>query len=232
MDQTQTNRLTMFKTTSAYLDSHQAIWNGMAPLVTQFEAFRNNIVAIDSAAQQQGTPSGAADSKASARDALEDVLFLTCQALSVLGHASNDHDLLALTDLSPSSLDHLGAEELVNRATTVLAQANSRKTELAGLHVTQANLDELTQALQNFSTAKEQPRTETAVRMSQTKSLETLFRDGNGILRNQIDRMINLFRRSHPDFVAGYRGARLIVDRAATRGSTKTPSSTPPPPSP
>lgn len=231
METKQTNRLTMFKTTSAYLDSHQAIWNGMAPLVTQFEALRDNNLAIDNAAQQQETPSGAADSKASARDALEDVLFLTCQALSVLGHASNDHDLMALTDVSPSALDHLGAEELVNRATTVLAQTNNRKTELAALHVTQANLDELTQALQNFSTAKEQPRTETAVRMAQTESLGNLFRKGNGILRNQIDPMINLFRRSHPDFVAGYRGARVIVDRAATHSSTKT-AVPPPPPKP
>jgi len=151
------------------------------------------------------------------------------EALAVLGHTSNDHDLLALTSLSPSALDGLNADELVNRATTVLERANARKTELAVLHVTQANLDELTQALQTFATAKEQPRTETAERMAQTESLSNLIREANTILRNRIDRLVNLFRRLNPDFVAGYRGARVVVDRAATHSTTPPAGGAPPP---
>jgi len=42
--------------------------------------------------------------------------------------------------------------------------------------------------------------------------------------------MMNLFSRSQPDFVAGYKSARLIVDRAATRtakAAGSTPGTTP-----
>ena len=231
MDTKQTNRVTMFKTVSAYFDSHNAVWSGMSPMAAAVENFQDKIGAIDSAAQQQQTPSGATDNKAAARDALEDVLFLTCEALAVLGHNTNDHDLLALTASSPSALDGLNADELVNRATTVLDRANARKTELAVLHVTQANLDELTQALQAFAAAKDQPRTETAERMAQTESLSNLIREANSILRNRIDRLVNLFRRLNPDFVAGYRGARVVVDRAASHTTAKT-TGNPPPPKP
>jgi hypothetical protein len=54
------------------------------------------------------------ESEAEARDALEDVLFLMCQALSVLGHIASDNNLTALTDVSPSTLDKMDAEELSN----------------------------------------------------------------------------------------------------------------------
>ncbi|MDX6527923.1 MAG: hypothetical protein QOH41_213 [Blastocatellia bacterium] len=229
MNTKQTNRVTMFDTVTAYLDSHNPVWNGTAPLVDAVTAFKNKIGAIATATQQQETPSGATDSKGEARDDLEDVLFLTCEALAVLGHTNNDHELLAVTALTPSTLDRMPDDELITRATLVLERANSRKAELATLHVTQANLDELTQALSKFSALKTQPRTTTAERAAQTQSLESLIRDANGILRNQIDRMVNLFSRSDAEFVAGYRSARVVVDRAATH-STK-PVASPPPPS-
>jgi hypothetical protein len=225
----QTNTVTMFDTVTTYLDSHNSVWNGMAPLAAALTTFKNKRGAINTAAQEQETPSGASDQKAEARDDLEDILFLTCEALAVLGHNSNDHELLAITALTPSTLDRMPDDELITRATVVLERANARKTELAALHVTQANLDELTQALNTFSGLKTQPRTASAERAARTQSLESLIRDENGILRNEIDRLVNLFSRSNPQFVAGYQTARVIVDRPATHKTTKPATIAPPP---
>jgi hypothetical protein len=224
-----TNRVTMYKTVSSYLDEHSSVWNTMAPLQTAFTQFKAEIAGIDTTAQQQEAPNGATDDKAEARDALEDVLFLACEALGVLAHTDGDHDLSALTDVTRTALDRMSAEELSNRAATVLTQANARKTSLAPLQVTQDNLDEFEQALQDFNAAKTGPRAAIVARTTQTESLSTRVRKANGILRNQIDRMVSLFKRSNPDFVSGYQSARVIVDRAATRATTKP---TAPPPTP
>ncbi len=229
METEQRNRVTMFKTVRAHLDNHSAVWSGMVPLQAAIAQFKNKIDAIDVAAQKQQAPLGATENKAVARDALEDVLFLTCEALGVLGHGSNDHGLLALTAVRPSTLQRLDDEALSNRATSVLAEANTRKTDLAAMQVTQANIDELDDALQTFNASKVSPRRATAERMIQTESLPVLIRDASGILRNEIDRLVNLFRRSHPDFVTGHRSARMIVDRAASRTTNKTEGSTPAP---
>ena len=228
MNTKQTNNVTMLKTVDAYLDQNTSVWSAMTPLATAIQSLKTKIGDIDIAAQKQQTPSGATDDKAEARDALEDVLFLTCEALAVLAHSSGDRDLLALTVVTPTALDRMDQEELSHRATSVLAEANTRKTDLATLHVTQANLDELGQALQDFNAAKASPRTATAERMAQTESLPSLIREASNILRNQIDRMVNLLRRSNPDFVTGYRAAREIVDRAASH-KTKTAGSAAPP---
>jgi len=229
MEQEQTNRVTMFTTTEDYLDRHNAVWNSMVPMVTAVQSLKDKILAIHAAAQLQEGPSGAADSKAAARDALESVTFLACEALGVLAHQANDHDLRALTNVTPTFLDKVPADELINRATLVLERANARKTELATLQVTQANLDELTQAIDTFSSLKNQPRSASVERSVHTQSLESLIREANGILRDEIDRLVNLFKRSNPEFVAGYQNARVIVDRAASH-KTKTAGAAPPPP--
>jgi len=231
MNQMQTNRVTMFKTTVAVLNDNQPVWSGMALFVSAVQDFNDVISAIDHSAQTQETPTrGAAVDKHSARESLEDVLFLTCQALGVIGHNAADNDLLALVDLTPTSLHRLGAEELANRATTILDRANAKKTELAALHVTQANLDELTQALEDFKSSKEKPREAVATRAAETQSLTSLIRQANDILRNRIDPMVNLFLRSDSKFVAAYRSARVVVDRPATHASPKPPTPTPPAP--
>ena len=85
------------------------------------------------------------------------------------------------------------------------------------------------QALQRFNASKTNPRMTIAERSARGESLEALVRDNQEFLRKQIDRLVNLFSRTHPDFVAGYRKARVIVDRAATHAAPKAPGDTTPP---
>jgi hypothetical protein len=58
MDTNQTNRTTMFKTVSAYLDDNASVWNGMAPLATAVTEFKGKIAEIDASALKQETPRG------------------------------------------------------------------------------------------------------------------------------------------------------------------------------
>ncbi len=102
---------------------------------------------------------------------------------------------------------------MANRATTILDRANAKKAELAALNVTQTNLDELTKALHDFKSSKEKPREAVATRSAETQSLTSLIRQANDIMRNRIDPMVNLFRRSDSKFVAAFRSARVVVDR-------------------
>jgi hypothetical protein len=219
-----TNRVTMFKTTSSYMADHTAVWNTLTPLQTAMTEFDAGIAAIDEAALKHETPQGATADKADARDDLEDATFLMCEALGVLAHESGDNDLLALTRVTRTLLDRMGAEELSTRATAVLAQANAHKTELVTYRVSQANIDELSNALTEFNQAKAGPRMATAERAVLTESLPRLVKETNDILKNRIDRLVSQFSRTDPDFVAGYENARVIVDRAATHKAKAAPA--------
>jgi hypothetical protein len=219
-----TNRVTMIKTTSAYMAEHGTVWNAMAPLQAAMAEVDAKLAEIDAAAEQHETPQGATADKADARDALEDATFLMSEALGVLAHTSSDNDLAALTEVTRTTFDRMKAEELSNRAAAVLAKANAHKTELATLQVSQANIDELSEALTEFNAVKVAPRTATAERAALTKSLPRLAKEALDILNRRVDRMVSLFSRTNPDFVAGYESARAIVDRAATHKAKAAPA--------
>jgi len=220
MDTKQTNRMNMYQATIAVLDAGNAIWSSMAPFGSAVSDFKSKVLAIGAAATQQELPTGATKEKSDARDDLEEVLFLMCEALGVLAHEADDHALHALTNMTMSGLRKIDAERLSNLATSVLAQANAKKTELATMQVTQANIDELTQALADFNEAKTAPREAAVARTSHTESLTTLFRQANDILNNRLDRMVSLFSRTNPEFVSQYQAARAIVDRPATHATS------------
>ena len=217
MEVKHNNRIRMFKATNTVLEENRSLWNGMPPFVSAVELLTDKLAAIDlTARKQQTATAGAALDRAAARERLEDVLFLATEALGVLAHNMGDNTLLDLSDVRPSALQRMTDEQLANHSQSIVAQASSRTAELATLQVTEANLTELSQALATFIQTKSAPRAAIANRMAQTDSLPELISDANQILRSQIDRMVSLFQRSHPEFVAAYRAARLIVDLPAT----------------
>ena len=210
------NRTTMLNTVSAYLEEHKTVWNSMAPLQTALTDLEAEIAGIDADAQQHETPNGAVTDKADAREALEEVTFLMCEALSFVAHEAGDNDLVSLTALSRSSLGRMSGDELLHRATAVLARANAHQTELQPIQVTQANIAELSEALTEFDEAKVGPRTATASRAALTQAMPRRVSAAVDILRKRVDPLVSLFSRSNPDFVAGYETARAVVDRVAT----------------
>ncbi|MDQ6809189.1 MAG: hypothetical protein M3Z64_07170 [Verrucomicrobiota bacterium] len=230
MNTAQDNRVTMFKTVDAFLDENETVWSGMPAFVTAHQALEDGLKAIDDAAGKQETPTtGAAAEKGSDRENLEDIAFMMSEALGVLGHTMDDKQLLALVAVTPSSLHSMGDEALATRALAIHKEATTRFADLAGLNVTQANVDDLKAKLDAFNASKEKPRTAVAGRAAQTAAMPDLIREVSGLLRNNLDRAINLFRLSNPDFVAGYRTARVIVDRG---GGQKPAPTTPAKPNP
>ena len=220
----QTNRIRMFTAVIAVLEQFQSVWSSMAPFAAAFQRFKDKVQAVNAAAQKQETvTAGSSQERENARDALEDVLFLVCEALGVLAHQSSNSELLALTNVSPSGLRQLNDLELANVATEIKAQTVSRVAELATLHVTAENLTELDEAMADFNEAKSAPRAATANRVAQTEALSQLIREASDVLLNELDRMVNLFRRSHPEFVAAYRAARVVVDRTGNRRAKAEP---------
>ena len=213
MDQKFVNRITMFKAVADYLEQHSSVWTGVVSIERAVQEFGEKISLLDTATVIKETPTGAAEEKAAARESLEEPLFITCEALGVLALESNDHELGALTDVTVSDIGRFTVDELFTRATKVIEAANARKAELVSLRLSQAHLDELEQAFERFNATKGKPRMSTVKRATQRATLRGSTREATDILRNRIDRLVNLFLRTNPEFVSGYRIARIVIDR-------------------
>ena len=89
--------------------------------------------------------------------------------------------------------------------------------------VTQAKLDALDQARQDFQAAKSKPRAKISQKSGITATLPQMIRDVKGLLRTRLDKLMTPFRLSAPMFYAGYQSARVIGDRKGSSGAETPP---------
>jgi hypothetical protein len=100
---------------------------------------------------------------------------------------------------------------------SALAEVNGDANLAAQVELT---LSALTTQFHGIKTA---PRTAVVDRSSQTTTLPDKIAGVTSILRNRLDKLMTRFKKSNPEFYAGYLAARVIVDRGGGNGSTPTP---------
>ena len=74
-----------------------------------------------------------------------------------------------------------------------------------------------------------QPREAVVNRKKQTQTLPGMITGLRSTLRRQLDRQMTTFKRSSPEFYAGYIAARGVVDRAGRTAKKPAPAPAPKP---
>jgi hypothetical protein len=140
-----------------------------------------------------------------------------------------DPALAAQVEMTRSSLDRLPASDLVQTAQRVVDAAEANLAARAPWGVTDANKDELKEALDLFANKKESTREAVVGRKVETLSLPETIGSVRSIFRNEIDKLMTAFRKPEPDFYKAYFAARTIVNRAATRAAKDEGTASPSP---
>lgn len=232
MNRDQFNRTGMFSTVSAYMEQNKPIWNGgkaMADTVTEVNTRIGRIA--EKIRKQQAPTTGAAGDKGQVRTSLEEKILEVADQLSALADKNKNANLAAQVEFTLSSLDKLADDDLEATGKRVSGLATANLAALADYGITQAEVTTLDTLTTQFHGVKSAPRTAVAGRAGETNTLPDEISGLTSVLRNQLDKQMTRFRKSNPEFYAGYRSARVIVDRGGSGGTDK-PSPTPPPPSP
>lgn len=230
MDQNQINSVAMFETVDGYLGGHAAIWNGFKPLADARAELTAGVALIRSKGDRQRTPTeGITEAKQDLRDALEDQLFEMSDLVSAWAAAAGKAEIGALVEMTRSSLDILSGDDLETVAKRVAATAQANLAALADYQITAANVADLAAKTAAFGSVKTKPRQAIAGKVSETTTLPDAIQAMRLLLRNRVDKLVTKFRRTNAEFVAGYRSARVIVDRPGGHGPEDvTPAATPP----
>lgn len=176
------------------------------------------------------TTVGITQDKAALRDALEDQIRAIGDAIFAFASATGNNALAAQVQITASELDTMSEQRVDDVATRIF---NAGATNLAGLAaymVTQAKLDALDQARQDFQNAKSKPRAKIGEKAGLTATLPQMIRDVKSLLRTRLDKLMTAFRLSNPPFFAAYQSTRVIVDLQGPGAGQAPPP--PPPPSP
>ncbi len=227
MDREQQNRVDMFNATHDYMMENQAVWansSAMQETVADLEANIDVIHRIS--AKQSGNTSGVTADKEQARTAYEDLIFDLADQVGAYAAQKEKLDLEAQVDITRNGLDKLTNDDLINIGDTVAGLVTTNLTALAPFLVTQADLDELAILKTRFAGVKSAPRLAIVGRATQTESLPEALNNTSRLLHRRLDRQMSRFRRTHPEFFAGYEKARIIINRSATNTANGTADTT------
>ena len=204
----------MHSTLESYLTKNQTIWNankGVSDSVAQLSA--NNKVIAAKRDVQETSLEGQTALALQARTDLEDKVHEIADQIYALASKNGDVELEAKSHFTLTMLDGMDPDKLQQTGADVSALATANLAALADNGVAQADVTELDTLTADFGVKKKALRTAVSTRSGETKTLPQAIRDNQTLLRNQLDKQMTKFKKSSPEFYAGYHAARVILNR-------------------
>lgn len=207
------NKLTMYEAVASLLDSNTAKLASLTALTPVITDFKDRILAIkekDTLANTAGAGNTAA--KAADEAALINDAVTIASALFALGSATNDDRLKALSKVTKSSLVALRDTQLAIDVTNIKNLADAYAAPLAGYGITAPMIAELETKITNFNTSLGAREVGASVSTSAFSQLDVMFKDTDTLLKEQIDKIMVIFKNSDPQFYGEYVNSREIID--------------------
>lgn len=213
MKKSTANKLNMYGSVLSVLNDHQTNWQGIPAFVSAKTAFETklNLLRVRVTEQLGATTGVAIDKRLRITDLRERMLPVQ-HALFLLGRAAGDVLLRERNNLTKTDLDELRLNQLAARCAELKQDMDTYGTQLAAYGVTTQALDELIPLLETVSEVNNSTRQAIIKRKGITKSIRDLENELNELLRVEFDRLILVFKQSHPAFVEAYNNARITID--------------------
>lgn len=211
MNSRQNNKFRMYKAVSAVLAEHAESVRSLAAFVPAVEQFNDIIMQIFSQDQRILESSvGKTAAKDSIEASLKIIVLKVSSALASLAYRSGDQELAAAVRCNKSDLDHQRQTNLDTTAKIIDGIATAYQVQLAAYGIDAAQLTALNRMSVAYSKAVGRKEGGYAARSSAVTVIKELFRINDRNLREDIDRIMQLFRYEQADFYYAYRAARYI----------------------
>ena len=218
----------MGATAAAYMNKNLTIWTGNKAVTDTVAGLNAALGKVGDKAQQQEAPIvGEEEKKVLVRHDYEDEIMRIAGQLCSLADKIGDTNLGAQTELTLAQLDKLSVDILEATGKRISGLATANLAALVDYNITQADITALDGLTDQFHGVKTAPRKAIATRAGQTKTLPPAVKSVTSLLRNHLDKQMLMFKKSNPEFYAGYASARVIMDRGSRKSSSPAPAPAP-----
>lgn len=212
MNKRQENRLSMYLAVQTYMNNKQTEWEGLPILVSQKADLDTLITGIQETRRIQETDiTGITRDKENKSDALGDKVVEVASSLGGYALINGDTKLQSEVYITPAHFDLLNDTGKITFSELVKQKAVEYLSELTDFNTTQEDIDELQSLLNAYSKVVQSPREAMSDASAATVKLEKLMYDVNKKLEI-LDKLVYTLQTANPDFVQGYKNARIIVD--------------------
>lgn len=229
MTDRQENKFTMYQAVTSLLDANTAKTAAMTAFATALTSFKDITTAISEKNIQKNTATaGKTTLKNQQQSELIESALPIAGALYALGSATDDPRIQALGNLKKGYLSNLRDTELTDVITNLKNLADSYAAPLAPYGLTPAAIAALDTKLTTYSSALGGKEASFSTKVAAVKVLDDLFDDADKLLKDQLDRMMEMFAPTDQQFYQEYKSAREIKDL----GHRFDPPADPTPPTP
>jgi len=220
MDRRQLNKFNMYRSIQAVTTSpqHQDAVQAIPAFSRTTKAFSLVLPLLQKASKiARGLVTGGITATTdSVRDELASAAATISSGVVAYAVENQDEELAASAHVSRSSVAYGRADDSAEVADNLLASALARVSALADYGITRDVLDDFDALIQSFSDRIGRPRATINQRKTVRASLPELFEAADRHLA-QMDRLAEVLKRTHPEFVAEYQANRRIIHLPATR---------------
>lgn len=221
MNNTQRNKLNMYKLLKDFLLSSEAItnnWKAFAALFLKFCAF---IVQIeDLAAVQAKDNSGIKVSKASVRNTLIEAMLAVARKCMSYAKVNQLDEFYANVKMTKSKLKQLAGTDLITDCQSLIDIVREKLSDLSQSDVTEENIKELEKLLSNFKEVEQKPQDAIKNKKKNTAKMNSLFKDNDAVLKT-IDSVALAGSDKEPDFYQSYQIKRKVLSLGVHKTSFK-----------
>ena len=213
MNDKQENKFTMYEAVTSLLDANTAKTSSMSAFATTLDSFKDILVAISEKNIQKNTATAGKTTLKNQQQA--DLIASTVPiagALFALGTATNDPRIQALGDMKKGDLLKLRDTELNDVITNIKNLADSYAAALVPYGVTPVAIAALETKLTAYDAALGSKEASFSTKVAAGTVLSDLFDDADAILKDQLDRMMEMFAPTDQQFYLEYKSAREIKD--------------------
>jgi len=226
MNNRQENKLSMYFAVDATLQNHDAAVQSVPILATSVAEFRNLVTLIQQLGRKQGEDlTGIAEDKQRLSSLMAERAIVVASKVSAFAALSNNADLAARVDTAPSDFTRGRDSEIDDIAERILESAEThREALLTDYGLTEDQINALSEAIDAYRDILAKPRTARVARKAITEQLAAEFTRIDDLLSGRIDPLIFSLKPTHPEAVAEYQNARIIVDTGSRRTEPAEPT--------
>lgn len=221
----------MFSAVLGVMDKYNPVWINSSAFVDAHDGLNDIINNIrDEELKQSGKTTGVTENKRTARTAMCAAAAVVGGAVAQLAETQARHDLFDTVDFSAPDLLHQTEADCLTNCTAIYNAANANIAALtAAGTLAAADVTDLNTKIGAFNGQLTQPRQVKAGTKAATDLLAEAIIAGDRICERQLDKLMERFKATNPDFYLAYQVARLIVDAG---GNTAAPTPAPATPKP
>jgi hypothetical protein len=215
MTKRQTQKYSMFLAVFLVVNANILVWQTLMAFATVFGKFKIKLTDIEDANETATKDiKGFAKNKKEKRTAMKNTAMWLKGAVQAYAKAVGDTILFESVNFAPSKIMSGKSSTSLARAQVIYEAANANVAALANYGITPADVADYLSAIQDFQACISTPKDAISQRFVAHKQLTTFINEADSMLLDEMDKLMDNFKDSAPQFYAQYFENRKITDIA------------------